>query len=273
MNPRARLVFSDVDGTFLDDRYAYTVAPKTLRRAFADERVVFVSGRTLAELLHLQTEIGAQVDLIGENGAFIATHEPRLAQALEAMGSQRTDEAGMRVAALAAPRAVARAKVRDVLRVSGSSAVVVDELAARRFAELSGYDQASARRALKREFSLLLDALEYKVAQRLRAAGLDTVFGGRWVTVIAGSNKGRAVRTYQQAAEQVFGPLGTVAIGDAANDETMLRSAERAFVIKQPERGYDPFLLTIPGVRLLERVGPDGWQEMIDLLGREAPHA
>lgn len=273
MTTQARLVFSDVDGTFLDDRYAHPFAPKTLRRAFARERVVFVSGRTLAELLHLQEQIGASVDLIGENGAFIATHEPLLAQALEAMGSRRLDEAGMRVAALAAPRAVARAKVRDVLRVSGSSAVVADELTPRRFAELSGYDEASARRALRREFSLLLDGLEYKVAERLRGAGLDTVFGGRWVTVIAGSNKGRAVRAYQQAAEHVFGPLSTVAVGDAANDETMLRSAERAFVIRQPEHGYDPFLLTIPGVRLLERAGPDGWQEMIDLLGTEAPHA
>lgn len=273
MNARARLVFSDVDGTFLDDRYAPPLSRSTLRRAFANERVVFVSGRTLPELMHLQAQIGAKVDLIGENGAFIATHEPQLAHALEAMGSQRSDGAGMRVASLAAPRAVARAKVRDVLRVSGSSAVVADELSARRFAELSGYDEDSARRALKRDYSLLLDGLEYKVAERLRAAGLDTVFGGRWVTVIAGSNKGRAVRTYRQAAEHVFGPLGTVAVGDAANDETMLRSAERAFVIRQPQRGYDPFLLTIPGVRLLERHGPAGWQEMIDLLGQEAHHA
>src|SRR5206468_11478722 len=57
-----------------------------------------------------------------------------------------------------------------------------------------------------------LDGLEYRVAQRLREAGLDTVFGGRWVTVIAGSNKGRAVRAYRQAAEHVYGPMGTVAI-------------------------------------------------------------
>jgi HAD superfamily hydrolase (TIGR01484 family) len=273
MTDRARLVFSDVDGTFLDDRHSYPFSRQTLRRAFAHERVVFVSGRTLAELLHLQQQVGAHVDLIGENGAFIATHEPRLAQALEAQGALRSDAAGMRVAALAAPRAVARAKVRDVLRVSGSHASVADELPPRRFAARSGYDEASARRALQREFSLLLDGLEYRVAQRLRDAGLDTVFGGRWVTVIAGSNKGRAVRAYQQAAAQVFGPMDSVAIGDEANDETMLRSAERAFVINRPERGYDPFLLTVPGVRLLERAGPDGWQEMIDLLGKEAPHA
>jgi len=103
----------------------------------------------------------------------------------------------------------------------------------------------------------------------LRGQGLDATWGGRWVTVIAGSSKGRAVQTYRAAADRVFGPVVTVGIGDAENDETMLRAVERAFVIWSLERGHPPDLRAIPGAHLLTRVGPAGWQEMIETLERE----
>jgi hypothetical protein len=93
---------------------------------------------------------------------------------------------------------------------------------------------------------------------RLDRAGLSLTPGGHWATITGHADKGAAARVL--AAR--YGVTRWAAIGNAANDATLLRGAWQAFVIRNPE-GHDPILASIPGTWMLTAPGPDGWREML----------
>jgi predicted mannosyl-3-phosphoglycerate phosphatase (HAD superfamily) len=106
--------------------------------------------------------------------------------------------------------------------------------------------------------------------ESLRSVGLEATLSGRWITVTKGADKGRAVRRVLACAEAAAAPYHlTAAIGDAANDATMLRVVMRPFVIRVPARGHHPELAAIAGAILLRAEGLLGFREAVKLLLRE----
>ncbi|HRP09050.1 MAG TPA: hypothetical protein PLL69_11250 [Gemmatimonadales bacterium] len=87
-------------------------------------------------------------------------------------------------------------------------------------------------------------------------AGLALTPGGRWATVTAGSNKGKAA----SLVARDLGCTEWTAVGNAANDRELLAGATRRFAIRNPE-GHDPVLAALPGVTLIQVHGPRGWPE------------
>ena len=61
-------------------------------------------------------------------------------------------------------------------------------------------------------------------------------------------------------------PPVIVAIGNHANDASLLAVARHAFVINNPDAGHHPALITLPGATPLSAVGPAGWLEMLGRL-------
>ena len=261
-----RLVFADIDGVLLDYP-ADTPPPYTLfREPAAGQQFVLVSSHTLDELQRLEEALATPVDLIGENGAFIATHSAGIADTLQSSGSVVSPSVNVQVASLASPRSAVRMKVNDAIRNSGSHAIVADDLSPGSLARLSGHDVDSASLVLRRRHSVLLHDVDSKLVDRLHLAGLSVSHIGRWMVVVEGSNRGRAVRAYCSAAGYGAGGVTTVGVGGSPEDETMLRSVNYAFILKRPEGGYAPQLTGIPGATHLAAPGANGWREMFDLL-------
>jgi mannosyl-3-phosphoglycerate phosphatase len=264
------LIFSDLDGTFLDEAYSPVLTGAEASRVFARYVVVWVSSRTADELLEVQRRIGHGGDAIGENGGVLVSHDREFARALgspEPLGDAW-------VVTLAAPRDETAALVRRAFDRAGAAARTLDGIGVGDLARRSGYALRDAERALQRRTSVLLvdaDPAEPKTAAALgalRRQGASVAHGGRWISVVQGSDKGSAIRAWVAAWRERdrAAPALVAGIGDADNDEPLLRAVGLPFVVRRPHRGHAPTLAAIEGARLLEREGTTGWLEMLEYL-------
>jgi predicted mannosyl-3-phosphoglycerate phosphatase (HAD superfamily) len=256
------VLFSDLDGTFLDRQYQPALDGAALRALAPAWRVIWVSSRTAAELLWLQRRLGHREDAIGENGGVLVTSDA--GTAAHFANAEAVEDAW--VATLAAPIAQTRARVMDALGAVGATATDVSQFGPDQLAARSGYGLDDARRALDRRTSVLLTDLSATAADALtmlRAAGCTVVHGGRWTSVVDGADKGRTARRWQSLLSS---PVVSVGVGNAANDDTLLSAVDHAFVIRDAHHGPDAALSAIDGARVLTAVGTAGWPELVRLL-------
>lgn len=227
-------IFSDVDGTFLDENGALPFDAAELAAIRRDHTVVFCSSRTAGELGALQERLGWPGWAVAEDGAVLVAPdgsqellgEPRgrLAEALRSAGAgsaleelqHRAPEQPDRIASVLLPRAV-----------------------------VDGPQWATFRAAVL-------------------SADLRCSPGGSWATLTRGADKGRAALTLCRR----LGLEVEVGIGNDANDIDLLAVAARPFVIRNPE-GHHPQLAALPRVHLLATPGPLGWKEMVRALQAE----
>lgn len=261
------VLFSDLDGTFLDERYVPAVAPETLQRLAPEWRVIWVSSRTATELLALQRTLAHHEDAIGENGGVLLTFDH--ARAVRFGAPAALEDAW--VVTLAAPIAATRSRTRDALAAAGASALEVSAISAAAMAERSGYTITDATRALDRRTSVLLTDLSASAPaalESLRADGCSVVHGGRWTSVVDGSDKGRAARRWLGLSAPA---ATTVGVGDADNDVTLLSVVDHPFVIRRAQTGPSTALLAVPNARALDALDTAGWRELVALLPSLVP--
>lgn len=271
---RCPLIFSDLDGTFLDETYRPALTGGEAAAVFARHAVVWVSSRTADELLEVQQRIGHHGDAIGENGGVLVSPDRGFAARFglpEPLGEAW-------VVTLAAPREDTATRVKRAFDAAGGSARTLDDIGAAELARRSGYGIRDAERALRRRASVLLvdaDLAEPATSAALaalRRQGAAVAHGGRWISVVQGADKGSTITAYV-AASRAHGrdePAVVAGIGDADNDEPMLRAVGLPFVVRRPHRGHAPALARIEGARLLEREGTAGWLEMLAYLDAAA---
>jgi predicted mannosyl-3-phosphoglycerate phosphatase (HAD superfamily) len=266
----AGVIFSDLDGTFLDERYRPALGADALARAAARWRVVWVSSRTADELLHLQREWNQIEDAIGENGGVCLSRSPRVAAAL---GDVMPLEDAW-VARLASPHDDTLARVRRAFRSVELEPQTLEDLDVAELARRSGYGLDDARRAQRRHASVLLadlragDAAVDRALGVLRSEGCAIGVRGRWVSVVHGADKGSAALAWldQMSRGASSRPRIVAAIGDADNDESLLAVVQHPFVIRERSSGHVPQLASVPNAQSLHRVGTEGWIEMLDVL-------
>ncbi len=225
------IIFSDVDGTFLDEAGAVPFAAAWLQAVAASFRVVFASSRTATELLDLQARIGWPEWAIGEDGGVLLSPSGEV----EVLGLPR---------AAIESRAQHTGAWRDVagLVAAGTSARLASVLLPRRVSEAAEFADFRAR---------------------IASADLRCSAGGRWATLTGGASKGRAAAVLMSR----LNARGGIAVGNDANDESLLLSVPRPFVIRNHD-GHHPRLAAVPGATLLQSPGPQGWKEMIGVVQR-----
>jgi len=145
------------------------------------------------------------------------------------------------------------------------------EMPAQEIASLTGLTLEHALLASKREFDepiMLQDPLDDKEIFCKKAAqyGLDCVYGGRFIHLFLGGNKGRAVETVLEIYRQLRGPTFSIALGDSPNDISMLKVVDKA-VLMQGRDGIHINGLAHPDLITLEENGPEAWNRvMLDIL-------
>ena len=228
------LIFSDVDGTLLNEEGYCPLNPATLQRAAEQHQVVLASSRDVAELVPIYQRHGFSAWCIAEDGAVLGHPDG----ATELLGT---------------PRPGLLTAMRDALSSAELNALL-------------GVEPTAAR---ERAASVLLpiSVATPMLRQRLEGARLRLTIGGRWATITAEASKGIAARVLGQR----LGVTRWIAIGNAANDATLLGEAWRAFVIRNPD-GHDPVLVRITEAELLTAPGPEGWLEMLRLLDQPTGH-
>lgn len=238
------LVFTDLDGTLLDDAYRFTGAEAALAR-LAEQRIplVLATSKTRAELKPLSAQLPGVPGLIFENGAGITCPGP---------SGPQTTLFGPGYAALLA-----------ILESLGSAAAPFEGFASlgpARVEGLTGLAPRAVTQAMAREASEPgLFHGDEKALARFRAAlaphGLRAVHGGRFLHVMPKRDKVDGLRTL---AALLAPEAPTLALGDGENDRAMLEAATVAVVMPRKD-GTRLALKRTEGVTIAPAPGPEGW--------------
>ena len=244
--------FTDLDGTLLDAA-TYSFEParpalKALKKAGIP--VVPCTSKTRAELVTLRRTLGLDGPAIVENGGGI----------LEADGS-------ITVLGPSSEKVYAGYD-RLKFRVGGALRAF-HEMSDAELSSETGLSRVEAGQARRREFDLpftilvdpakVLPTLTREAAKR----GLRITHGGRFFHLHGPADKGKALRRVLRR----FRGRRAAAIGDSANDLPMLKAADLAFAVASPQGRHDPELVGgVPGLRLIDKPGPEGWCAAVEQL-------
>lgn len=257
-SPRG-VVFADLDGTLLD---ADTYSPEGLQLALAalarrGVRLVACTSKTAAELKALAPRLGLEAPGVVENGAAIVWRF----------------DAGGSVEPLSAGYAAIREAFADLRASLGLPLVGFGDVDAAEVAHRSGLSVAEAERARARTGDepfwaerALAPAEWARLDAEARARGVVLSRGGRFGHLHGRTDKGTAARRILERLEDV---ARTAALGDSANDASLLLIAGERFAVRRPDGTVDPVLAALPGVRVMRSPGPAGAREAIEILLRE----
>lgn len=251
------LIYSDVDGTLIDD--AGDNAFAACREAARSAQVILASSRTVVELARLQEFIGLEGPVMAENGAVVAV------PADDPMAS-------------ALPGRPGEAMILERRWRLGHLAPGIDELHAR-LHHLSRHDRDVVARALtvakagtdreaKARWHSFLLAMptggeRARLIDAFRDAGLRAEPGGHWIQIVSDADKGQAAHALTAAWTASHASPFTVAIGDESNDISLFAAVDQAYVICRPGDGHHPELLATPRAVALDAPGIEGWDEML----------
>lgn len=238
------LVFTDLDGTLLNDAYTFAGAEGALAY-LAEQKIplVLATSKTRAELTDLAARLPGVPGLIFENGAGITCPGPE--------GPQTT---------LYGPGYPALLNILQTLGPVAAPFEGFTALGAARVGALTGLTPDAVALAMAREASEPGcfhgdGAALARFRAALAAHGLRAVHGGRFLHVMPQRDKVDGLRTL---AALLAPGAPTLALGDGENDRAMLEAATFAVVMPRKD-GTRLALKRTEGVTIAPAPGPRGW--------------
>ncbi len=251
---RKFVVFTDLDGTLLDENYSFDYAKPTIER-LKGLRVplVFCSAKTKAEQEEFRREMGIGDPFIVEDGS--AIYIPR-GYFGRRCGEERD---GYEVIVLGVRREEILRKIEELRRKF--KLVSYHFLSDRDVAELTGLSLKMARLAKMREFSETVVYAEDGAIEELKKE-FNVVVGGRFIHVYGKSaDKGKAVRILTDLYREMYGDVTTVGIGNSYTDEPMLKAVDIPALVKNPDCWAD---VEVDNIYRAKGVATFGWVEVIE---------
>ena len=255
------LVFTDLDGTLLDHNdYSFDAAKEGLSLLKSNSvPIIIATSKTFSEVLLLQKELQIKEPFIVENGAGIfIPSECVLAKEIP------FKEEWIKIS-----KACSYIELRlffiDMKRdfpIRGFGDMSPEEVM-----ELTGLSALGAINAMKRDFSepfLIEDAsLVPQLKDEANKEGLDIVQGGRFYHLVSlRQDKANAMLALAHMYEEYHNEKQTkIALGDSANDFTMLQNADIGVLVALHDGSFSAKALE--GIIYAKESGPRGWNSSI----------
>ncbi|MET0556535.1 MAG: HAD-IIB family hydrolase [Vicinamibacteria bacterium] len=262
---RDLLVATDLDGCLLDASYSYEAARPALA-ALAREYVplVLASSKTRAEMEPLVRVLGLDTPFVVENGGALVVPRGLLPRA------ERPEDDGPYVEiALGTPRRVLVEALHELAARAGVKVRGFAGLTSFDLERLTGLSKASAASALRRHYDepFLVEGGDEPAARLASAAvrrGLVVTRGGQFHHLTGRVGKGEALARLLEVYGAARRRFQTVALGDAANDLSMLELCDRPIVVPRANGSLEPELAAaLPRAERAPAPGPAGWNEAV----------
>lgn len=229
------VIFSDIDGTFLDEQYSYASTKPIVDKLLAlGTSIVFNSSKTKAEIEFYRKEIGLAEPFISENGAAIFIPKNYFPFAYPCNQTE-----GYCVIELGIPYKELRVKLGIIKKKTGGKIVGFGDMTPEELAEDTGLMLHLALLAKERDYDepfKILDGDKFSVLDAIAAEGLHCVLGGgRYFHLTGANDKGAATRILSRLYSQAFDTVETYAVGDGPNDLPMLKVVDKPFFIEKGE--------------------------------------
>lgn len=262
------LIFTDLDGTLLDEGYRFDAARGALS-AIRDRNIplILTSSKTLAEMALLRRAMDLTHPIIFENGAGVALPEGYFRHA-----PGITSGTPLQVEHFGPDYRDIRSTLERLRSRHGFPFRGFGDMTAKEVAALTGLDEMAAQRARLRQGSEPgiwegSEAIRRDFIAELNRAGLRAVSGGRFLHIMPKVDKAEAMRELvgRFTAAHPDVRYRVIAAGDSPNDADMLQLADIAVVIRRPDSSWMP-LRRRDGVIRSPQPGPAGWQQCMEKL-------
>jgi mannosyl-3-phosphoglycerate phosphatase len=267
-NKRQIVIFSDIDGTFLDHfTYSFEALVPALQ-AVKDSKIplIFCSSKTRTEIEALRKETGIEDPFIAENGA--ALFLPAGYFDFDVEGAVRKGPYSVIELGISYNRLVEelhRCAGTANAPVMGFSDMTVEQVAKECNLPLSQAELAK-QREYDEPFKVLTDnpAVISKLESLIAESGLRCLRGGRFYHITGNNDKGLAVVKMTGLFERRYGPVVSIGVGDSRNDLEMLLNVHLPILMKNFNEQHDQDILAqIPNIHLANHIGTVGWNEMV----------
>lgn len=257
------LIFTDLDGTLLDDHtYSWDAALPALDRLQRQHVPwILVTSKTRAEVEYWRRILGNEHPFIVENGgaAFLPVgYLPVPVRGSEQRGGYEVLEWGTPYADLVA--SLERASQSSQCRVRGFHEMTVEEVSKR--CQLPAEQAVLATHREYDEPFLILDLHRTDaLVAAIEAQGKRWTRGGRFWHILGANDKALAVKALSEPFEQAYGPVLTIGLGDGLNDVPFLNVVAAPILIRSSHSAE--LTSRVPGVLVTDRPGPAGWNDAL----------
>ncbi len=230
------VVFTDLDGTLLDEKYDYLKLKPIINQLLAsDVALVFCSSKTRAEIEFYREKIGITDPFIAENGAAIFI--PKDYFPLNYTYTKMTSS--YYIVELGATYSIIRKKLAAVRRQTTANIVGFGDMTPEEIAKDTGLTLNLAKLAKKREYDepfRVVKGNEMEVLIAIKKEGLSYTKGNRYFHILGDNDKGKATIILRDLYRQKFNKIATFGIGDNPNDLAMLKAVDTPFLIEKNAR-------------------------------------
>lgn len=260
------MVFSDLDGTLLDEKtYSFTAAVPGLE-FLAGKQIPIIpcTSKTAEEVTEICKDMNLAYPFIVENGSAVyipKNYFKEFPDNLRSEGSNYVQILGKTYNDVLS--FFKKIKKNYNLPARGFSEMSLSEIG-----ERTGLDIKHSHYAKNRGFSepfILTENhnLNPEIIDYAQAEGYRILKGNRFYHLLGDTDKGKALRAVCVLFERNLGrSFATIGIGDSPNDWDMLRAVDWPVLVKKQNGRYSE-LDPVKNLFRTEGIGPLGWQEAI----------
>ena len=268
------ILFSDLDGTFLD-KETYEPGPALdglVKCRQARIPVIFSSSKTRAELEFYYNRYSSLpgCPFIAENGGGIFF--PKAYWEKPPEGKAKGD---FWCVTLGADIDRILSVLKSAADIAGMNIRNFSSMSPLEVAERTNLSAEEARLAKQREFDEPfwiqdndlgnLDSFRLEIQKRQ----MRLTRGGRCFHIHGASDKGKAARYVLERYASAGGEIRSAAVGDAANDLPLMQAVDKAYLVKGADGRHDPDIHEGGRIRFLSGRGPHGFLQAVKELLRD----
>ncbi len=263
---RKLVIFTDLDGTFLD-RNTYSFEPAEPALRIIQQKgipLILSSSKTRAEIEFYRRKLENSHPFISENGG--AVFIPKDYFSFPFAYDRETDWFFALELGIFYPHVIEileSIKKETGIFIKGFSAMTEKEISS-----LCRLDIKEAELAKKREYDepFIIEGGEKEVElvkEKIKEKGLNYVWGGKFHHLLGKNDKGRAVEILKKLYENEFFSIATVGIGDSPNDLPMLLAVDHPIFLGENGGLYAETLRSIQNLITTNGTGPEAWNQAI----------
>jgi mannosyl-3-phosphoglycerate synthase len=267
---RKKVLFTDIDGTLTDivtGEYSCSKDTiKTLKQL--DVPIILCSAKTMAEQELIRQELEILEPFVVENGGAIVLPQEYFDQSV--IPEENCERVGnYLVLQLGQPISVIREKLKALRKDSNLKFLTVGDLSVEKLSKVTRLTQYKAMLMANRMFAETILSINKgdlpDFSRRACSLGLRVIYGGQFVDVTGGIDKGKAVRFLIDCFRKKYGDYITFfGIGDSPNDDPMLKEVDVPMLVQRPDKTWSSLntknIINLPGV------GPDGLKHVLEVI-------
>jgi mannosyl-3-phosphoglycerate phosphatase len=225
------IVFSDLDGTILNENYDYKEVQSAICKLISmGVSIVLASSKTKAEIEFYQRKLGINEPFIVENGSAIIIPKGYFRMKYDSTIRNRLYS----VIQLGLDYASIRNSFPIIQTRSNSTIIGFGDMTIKEIAEDSGLPIELACLSKEREYDepfKIISGVKSDILQAIESVGLSYTEGGRYLHVLGNTDKGKALAILKELYLREFHKIVTISIGNSINDLCMLDLVNMPFMI------------------------------------------